>query len=407
MRGNWYMWLILLSFGWSIAGGVAGALVSQMGFPYTWVMPLTLAMIGTVAVLAYRGYAAQGWILAACVGFILISVMAILRAVTVPDPNIPEAYRQEFEDGDQSRSIMGMDFPIYDEVMSGYTIEYTPGQTDYLVLQGYGPYDTPITVEFPPIDTAGGQWAFESGRVRLRGAVSDSVEAYPELNGLSAVPTAFEPDQTLRKAYPELNVGVRLPSNSSRGPMEVHAELVVSYPLPDGEVEEVTLARDFTLNIMGKDFYAYYDRYNNWQRSRSVIESPIWTLLLAGSVVAGGVSVYLIRQGALKMYSSSGLSIVVRRLSGTQKLGAEVLPLESFRDQTVGVEQGVFIGRVRAQSPAGRSGFRTGDVLITFAGKPVNSPRAVNRSAKNRQCGEIVDAVVLRDGTPVDLRVRF
>jgi hypothetical protein len=408
MRGNWYLWIILLGFGWTIAGGITGVLVSQLGFPYIWVTPLTLAMIGTVGFLAYRGYAAPGWILAACIGFILITVMAILRAVTVPDPNIPDVYRREFEEADQSTSFMGIDIPMYyDEGMGDYYIEYTPGQTDYLVLQGYG-YRVPVTVEFPTLDTAGGQWAFESGMMRLRGAVSDNVEANPELNGSGDV--TFEPDQALRKAYPELTADVRLPSNTSRGPMEVHAEMVVTYPLPDGAVERSTLTRDFTLNIIGDDYYSYYQRYFDWERSRSVVETPIWIALVIGSVIAGGVSVYLIRQGAHKMYSTGGLSMVVRRLSGTQKLGAEVLPLDrydQFRDQTAGVEQGVFVGRVNAQSPAGRAGFRTGDVLIEFAGKAVNSPRAVNQSAKNRQRGEVVDAVVLRDGARVELRVRF
>jgi hypothetical protein len=68
---NWIIWLIVLGFGWSIAAGIASVMVSQLGFPYTWIMPLTLVMIGTVAILAYRGYPVQAWLLAGCVGSIL------------------------------------------------------------------------------------------------------------------------------------------------------------------------------------------------------------------------------------------------------------------------------------------------------------------------------------------------
>jgi hypothetical protein len=399
------MWIILLGFGWSIAAGVASVLVSQLGFPYTWISPLSLAMIGAVAVLAYRGYAIQAWILAACVGIIAISAMAIARALTVPDPNLPEAYRREFDETIEASSFMGMDFPMYNESIGDYYIEYKPYQTDYLVFQGYDVY-TPVIMEFPPLDTAGGQWAFKSGTVRLRGAVSATVEADPDQNWLHADDAVFESDQALRPAYPELNVAIPLPNNSLRGPMDIHAEMTVTYPQPDGEIEETTLTRDFTLSIMGAEYYQYYDRYTNWKRSRSVIERPILALLLGGSVLAGVGGVYLVRQGALRMYSSGGLQVVIRRLSGTQKLGLEVLSLDKFRDRT-DATQGVFVGRVTAQSPGGRAGFRTGDILIEMAGKPTNSPRVVNQIAKARKKGESVTAVVLRDDARVELRVRF
>jgi S1-C subfamily serine protease len=123
-------------------------------------------------------------------------------------------------------------------------------------------------------------------------------------------------------------------------------------------------------------------------------------------VLAGGASVYIWREGDLTASGSSGLRMVIRRLSGAQMLGVEVHDLAKFRDQT-DAQQGVFVGRVVAQSPAGRGGFRTGDVLIELAGKPTNSPGAVNRIAKGIKKGMAVEAVVLRQDARVELKIRF
>jgi hypothetical protein len=402
---NWIIWLIVLGFGWSIAAGIASVMVSQLGFPYTWIMPLTLVMIGTVAILAYRGYPVQAWLLAGCVGFVLVSGMAIAHALIVPEPNIPDAYRAEFEANDRDSSFMGFDIPYYGDYGSDYTIEYNATQRNYLVQPGVDAR-TPITVEFPTIESAGGQWAFVSGSMRLRGGISAQVEADPGDNWLNANESVFTSGETLHSARPQLTVSIPLPSHPTRAPTDATATLTIAYPLADGSVEQKTLTRDFTLTIIGSDYYYYYSKYRDWERARSVIETPLWLVLVVGSVFAGAGSVYFIREGALVPQATGGLQMVIRRLSGFQKLGTDVHPIERFRDQT-GVDQGVFVGRVIAQSPAGRAGFRTGDVLIELDGKPTNSPSAVNRIAKGHNKGDIVPAVVLRDGVRVDLRVRF
>ena len=402
---NWFIWLIVLGFGWSIAAGIAGVMVTQLGFPYTWIMPLTLVMIGTVAFLAYRGYPVQAWLLAGCVGFILVSGMAIAHAVIVPEPDIPDVYRAEFESNDRGLSFMGLDIPYYADYGSDYFIEYNATQRNYLLQPGYEAR-TPITVEFPAIESAGGQWAFVSGSMRLHGGINAQVDADPSSNWLNADESVFESGESIRPVHPQLTVSIPLPTNPTRAPIDATAALAVAYPLAGGSVEEKTLTRDFTLTIIGSDYYYYYDKYHNWQRARSVIETPIWLVLVAGSVLAGAGSVYLIREGALVAQPTSGLRMVIRRLSGSQKLGTDVHPIERFRQQT-GAEQGVFVGRVIAQSPAGRAGFRTGDVLIELDGKPTNSPGAVNRIGRGHKKGDIVPAVVLRDGVRVELRVQF
>jgi len=400
------MWILILGFGWSAAGIMASVLVTQLGFPYTWVSPLTLGMIGVVLFLVYRGYAIQGWLLAGCLGFIVIAAMAFARALTEPEPAIPELYRETFESADLSTSLWGYDLPIYsDESMWDYTIEYSQSRREYLIAPGYD-RRTLVTIEFPPLETPGGQWAFVAGSLHMRGAVNATVEAQPGDNWLGINEIHFVAEEAERTARPELSVLIPLPMGETYTPITTNASLTVVYPQADGTAAETTLRRDLTLRIIGDDYYLYYDRYTRWERSHSVIELPLAAVLVAGVGLASAGAGYLLRQGAHKAYTSGGLMVVVRRLSGTQKLGVEVLPLEQFRDRT-SAEQGVFVGRVNAQSPAGRAGLRTGDVLIELDGKPINNPGAVKRMAKGYQKGQTVPAVVLRGNARVELRIRF
>lgn len=405
-NNNWLIWVIVLFFGWSVAGIVAALLVGQFGFPYTWITPLTLAMIGTVVFLVYRGYPIQAWVLAGCAGWIVISALAVLRAATIRDPHIPEVYRQEFDAMDRV-SVLGFDIPLYDSSAIDNYIEYRPDQTTYLLAQSDYETRTPITVAFPPLSTPGGQWAFKSGSLRLRGGMSATFEADPSLNWLSTGEAEFDFKAAPRIADVKMVVSVPLPSNPPPEPFQAEAALTLIYPQSDGSTQESTLSRQFALSFVGDDYYTYYDRYTSWQRSRRALDLPFLALLVVGCVVAGVVGVIMVRQGALQYRNlGGGLSLVIRRLSGSERLGAELLKLDQFRDLT-GAAQGVFVGRVTAQSPAGRAGFRSRDVLIELAGKPTNTPAAASRIAKSCPKGQLIKAVVLRDGMPVDLWVRF
>src|SRR5688572_25852222 len=123
-------------FGWSVAGAISYFLVNQLGFPFTWATPLTLALLGAVLFLVYRGYPIQGWLLMACVGFIIIAVTALARGFTVQQPNIPEAYLAEFEHAGDTPSFMGMEVPLYYENLD-YVIEYDPDRTSYLTYPAF------------------------------------------------------------------------------------------------------------------------------------------------------------------------------------------------------------------------------------------------------------------------------
>ncbi|HVO69436.1 MAG TPA: PDZ domain-containing protein, partial [Aggregatilineaceae bacterium] len=240
----------------------------------------------------------------------------------------------------------------------------------------------------------------------LRGSINATAEANPGDNGSTAAEVTFESGQPPRLVHPQMSVSIPLPTKATREPLSATATMTLVYPLTTGEVKETTLTRDLTLSVAGGDYYVYHNRYVEWERTRSVVETPIWAVLLVGSVLAGAGGVYLVREGGLEPQPTSGLSFVIRRLSGTQRLGADLFHLEKFRD-VADAGQGVYVGRVVAQSPAGRAGLRTGDVLIELAGKPTNSPGVVNRLAKGRKRGESLQAVVLRDGQRVELLVKF
>lgn len=403
-NNSWFTWMIILGFGWSVAGGAAMMLVTQFGFPYTWMSPLTLVMIGAVAFLVYRGYPIHAWLLAGCVGFILVSALVFARALTVSEPNIPDTYRREFAASDSGSSFMGLYYEDYGGV-TDYYIEYEADRDTYLVQSGYETR-TPITVQFPPLETVGGQWAFESGSMRLRGGVNASLEAAPENNWLSIDEVSFEPGETLRTAHPEMTVAAPLPLRRTRTPITASAVMTVNVLQEDGRVAEKQLTREFTLEIIGDDYYYYYSQYSDWQRSRRILETPLWAFLLVGSAGAGAAGITLIRRGELQPQPTSGLRMVIRRLSGSQQLGAALYHPQKLPNAT-DAEQGVYVGRVVAQSPAGRAGLRTGDILIEFAGKPVNNPGAVNRMAKDRKKGDRVPIMVLRNGERIELEVRF
>lgn len=398
---NWFVWLIILGVGWTVAGMIASVLVTQLGFPYTWIGPLTLVMLGVVLFLVYRGYPWQAWGLAACVGFILIAALAILRGLTAAEPDIPEAYRAEFEAADSYNSLLGMDWLLHEDVLGDAFIEYDPDRVTYLVSPGT--YDTfpLLTVEFAPIETAGGQWVFVSGTVQM----DRTYAADPLNNWISAANATFDPDRAVREVQPTLTVSYPVRSLSTR-PLNALATLTITYPDGSGEIVESTLTRQFAVQSPGQDIYNAYERYFNWQRSRSIVTTPMWIVLVFGSVLAGAGSAYFVREGALVAQPSSGLQVVVRRLSGSQKLGADVHPLDKFRDET-DAERGVFVGRVVAQSPAGRGGLRTGDVLLSLDGKPTNSPAAVDRIGKSRKRGDVLTARILRHGEEIDLTIRY
>jgi hypothetical protein len=85
------------------------------------------------------------------------------------------------------------------------------------------------------------------------------------------------------------------------------------------------------------------------------------------------------------------------RLERVSELAADQLGLE--------VGRGVGISGVMEGSPAEKAGFKTHDIVLEFAGKPVSDdPEEFTRLVNRVNPGQKVDAVVIRKGKKVELK---
>jgi serine protease Do len=82
-------------------------------------------------------------------------------------------------------------------------------------------------------------------------------------------------------------------------------------------------------------------------------------------------------------------------------LGVSIQPLTPELAKSFGITgtQGALIGGVSENSPAARAGLKAGDIVVTFDGKPVESPRVLPALVANTPVGRGVPVVVLRDGS--------
>jgi S1-C subfamily serine protease len=69
------------------------------------------------------------------------------------------------------------------------------------------------------------------------------------------------------------------------------------------------------------------------------------------------------------------------------------------------VPQGVKFSDVRPGSPAAKAGLQGGDILIEFAGKPVNNLYDFTYALRNSSVGDVVDVKFLRDGKEMSAKV--
>jgi len=67
--------------------------------------------------------------------------------------------------------------------------------------------------------------------------------------------------------------------------------------------------------------------------------------------------------------------------------------------------KGVRLTGVRAESPADKAGLKAGDIIVEFAGKPVNDLYAYTDALYAQQPGDTVDVIVLRGGERVTVKV--
>lgn len=419
--GSWWLYIMVFFIAQSVIGAVGYGAASLFGFPSTWVTFLTLPLTGVLLFLVYKGYPISAYGLVACGLVILICVMALVRSVTVQKPDAPSQLVEDLvEERKDSADLLSVMFgsATYDDFLESYgDYDYTLETDKDEFLLAYNDYEvaprTQLTIEFPEMETLDGLWAFKSGNVRLRGAYSGTFNADPANNWVNTGEADFTPADgaTMSFASPQPYVNIELPLRDNLGDeaLQIEANLTITYPTPDGDgqrIEEQTFTRNLTVFLASNEYYFYREEYSNWQRSRRVIETPLWAGLIVLAAGAGGTAFYLVRRGALR--PSGGFVMVVKRAGGVQQLGVEAHPLESI-DIVLpqDIEGGAVLGLVKAQSPAGRSGLRSGDVVYLLDGKAVRSPRELNRLTSKFKKGDQAMARVLRDGERVDVIITF
>jgi peptidase M28-like protein/PDZ domain-containing protein len=70
-------------------------------------------------------------------------------------------------------------------------------------------------------------------------------------------------------------------------------------------------------------------------------------------------------------------------------------------------ENGVRFSDVKPGSPAAKAGFKAGDVLIRFAGKPIKNLYDFTDALRGSKIGDVVEVIVLRDGQPLTASVKL
>jgi serine protease Do len=89
------------------------------------------------------------------------------------------------------------------------------------------------------------------------------------------------------------------------------------------------------------------------------------------------------------------------------RMGVMIQPMTQELALQFGLKarEGVLVGGVNDDSPAAKAGLKTGDVIVEFAGKKVNTPQELQESVEESPLGRQVTVAVLRDGKQTELKV--
>jgi Do/DeqQ family serine protease len=90
-------------------------------------------------------------------------------------------------------------------------------------------------------------------------------------------------------------------------------------------------------------------------------------------------------------------------------LGVTMQPVDPALAESFGLEKasGALVTKVLPDTPAERAGLKRGDVLVTFAGKPVRGVRELQMMVANAPIGKPVAVDIVRDGRRLTLSVRI
>jgi serine protease Do len=88
------------------------------------------------------------------------------------------------------------------------------------------------------------------------------------------------------------------------------------------------------------------------------------------------------------------------------RLGVMIQPLTHELAQQFGLKprEGVLVGDVTPDSPAAKTGLKSGDVIVEFGGKSVTTPQDLQSHVEQAPIGKEQSVVVLREGKRVELK---
>lgn len=404
-NNNWVFWIFAFIIISSIVGGISFALIALLGLPSEWGGVLSPLLTIAALYMVYRRYPLQTWALVGCVAFVLIGAVGVISAFTSEEPEAPSDIPTSLLESPESLNFWGLfEFDNY------YDYVFETNKNAFVIEPTYSSNRTQVTVQFASTESLDGQWGFQVGSLRTRGALNGIFQADRIDNWLYADEVIFEDreNSALSEAHPYLVVNLPLGEQHRGKSIQVEAQLTLVYPDANNQRQEQTLTRQFDLYLPNADFHAYREQHRNWERTQKLRENPILlgglALAMVGAAVGAGV---LWRQGALHAPTGS-LIVEVRRSSGLQRMGMEAHTLKTLSDEARAItETGVFVGVVNAQSPAGRADIRSGDVLTHFAGKPIKSPRELNRAASRIKRGEVVQVSLIRGVQAIEVFVKF
>ncbi len=88
-------------------------------------------------------------------------------------------------------------------------------------------------------------------------------------------------------------------------------------------------------------------------------------------------------------------------------LGVAIQPIEAALAEQLGVKpnEGVLVAEVYPNTPASEAGIKSGDVILSFAGKKVSSPNELQSYVEESEIDKAHDVEILRDGKRMTIKV--
>ena len=172
------------------------------------------------------------------------------------------------------------------------------------------------------------------------------------------------------------------------------------------------------VSARGRDIHSGpYDDYFQLDAAINRGNSGGPTFDLAGRVIGINTAIYSPNGGSVGIgfaIPSNLAKDVVAQLKESGKvergwLGVKIQEVTPDIADSVGLPaaKGALVADVTADSPAQRAGLRQGDVVLSYAGKPVNSLRDLTRNVADTKPGDSVELKVLRGGRETAVQVRI